>query len=87
MVRPEVTGRKFSNKRALAIRYGVVPRTIDRWVKAKILPPPDLTINNRDYWYDARIDAHDHASTAARAAAKGLPVAHEHEDQEPQSAT
>jgi hypothetical protein len=34
--------------RAHAERHGVSTRTLDRWVKAGILPPPDV-INGRKY--------------------------------------
>jgi hypothetical protein len=74
MARPEVTGRKFVSKRAVADRYDVVIRTIDRWVKAGILPVPDLVINHRDYWHEESLDRHDRAAVVARAAAKDLPA-------------
>jgi hypothetical protein len=75
MARPvEVSNRKFISKRAVADRYGVVIRTIDRWVKAGFLPGPDLVINHRDYWSEAGLDQHDRAAVATRAAAKGLPA-------------
>ena len=31
---------KYSRKRAVAARYGVSERTIDRWVELMKLPPP-----------------------------------------------
>jgi hypothetical protein len=71
MTRPvEISNRKFVGKRAVAVRYDVVTRTIDRWVKAKVLPPPDLTINHRPYWNEAKLDQHDRQSVVAHAAAK-----------------
>jgi hypothetical protein len=74
--RPEVTGRKFTAKRGVANRYGVVPRTIDRWVAAEVFPPADRKINTRDYWDEATLEAHDRAQTVATATGrKGEPKA------------
>ncbi len=60
--------RRFFPKRAVARRYGVTTRTVDRWKKQNVIPPPDLTINNRHYWYEAALDRHDRQLVAARAA-------------------
>jgi hypothetical protein len=49
--------RKLS-ARALCDRYGVVTRTIDRWVQANILPQPTI-INKRRYWDEAGIELAD----------------------------
>jgi hypothetical protein len=37
---------------AVAKRYGVTVRTVDRWVEDPDVsfPPPDVIINNRRYW-------------------------------------
>jgi hypothetical protein len=41
-------------------RYGGKhPRTIKRWWTAGVIPPPDLTINNRHYWKAAALDQRD----------------------------
>jgi hypothetical protein len=88
MPHPEVTGRKFIGKRDVGARYGgVVPRTIDRWIKAGILPAPDLIIRNRPYWDQNALDRHDRHTVAARAAAQ-VPAAEpaSNEEQGPQSA-
>ena len=71
MARPvEIAGRKFVSKRAVADRYDVVVRTIDRWVRDNILPASDLVVNHRHYWLEASLDRHDRRSTTERAAAK-----------------
>lgn len=46
--------RKLTS-RALQQRYGVVDRTIDRWVEAGILPVP-MRINKIRYWDEAEIE-------------------------------
>jgi hypothetical protein len=51
--------RKYIPKRSVAQRYGVTPRTVDRWKKAKILPPADRTVNGRQYWNEGGLDEHD----------------------------
>ena len=60
--------RKFIGKRDVGRRYGVTPRTVDRWLKRKLIPPPDLTINNRHYWSQDGLDRHDRQLVAERAA-------------------
>ena len=60
--------RRFFPKRAVARRYGVTTRTVDRWKKQKVIPPPDLTINNRQFWDEATLDRNDRERVAARAA-------------------
>ena len=47
----EMTGRKVGIKE-LAERYGVVSRTIDRWLADPDLgfPKPCIVINGRRYW-------------------------------------
>jgi hypothetical protein len=75
MARPEITGKKYSGKRAVGERYGGrSPRTIDRWVKAGILPPPDLYMGRHPLWADETLNQHDRQAVIARAAAKGLPT-------------
>src|SRR5262245_53531147 len=46
--------RKLTS-RVLQQRYGVVDRTIDRWVEAGILPVP-MRINKIRYWDEAEIE-------------------------------
>jgi hypothetical protein len=46
--------RRLESNRAFAERHGVSVRTIDRWVKAGILPAPTAVIRTRKYW-DPRI--------------------------------
>ena len=79
--------RKYLAKRGVATRYGVVPRTIDRWVERKVLPPADRKINSRDYWDEDGLDEHDRQQTVAAGAkgqqAKPAPIPNH---KEPQSA-
>jgi hypothetical protein len=41
--------RRLESKRKKADRYSVSTKTVDRWVKQRILKPP-IKINNRDYF-------------------------------------
>jgi DNA-binding transcriptional MerR regulator len=36
--------------RAVARRYGVCLRSIDRWLKKGVIPKPTRTVNGRRYW-------------------------------------
>jgi DNA-binding transcriptional MerR regulator len=49
--------RKLSTS-DLCARYGVVPRTIERWTAAGILPPP-MNINRRKYWGEDGVEQCD----------------------------
>ena len=60
--------RRYITKRGVATRYNVTPRTVDRWKKAKILPPADLTVNGREYWNEGGLDDHDRQLVAELAA-------------------
>ena len=81
------SARKYIAKRGVATRYGVVPRTIDRWVEKKVLPPADLKINTRDYWDEDRLDEHDRQQTIA-AGVKSQPTksTSDHKDRAPEPA-
>jgi hypothetical protein len=61
---------------AVAQRYNVVPRTIDRWAKAPELDfPAAEVINRRRYWDEDALDAWDQArirSSVSNAAAARL---------------
>ena len=61
-------GRKYIPKRSVAQRYGVTPRTVDRWKKAKIIPPVDRTVNGREYWNEGGLDDRDRQLVAEFAA-------------------
>ncbi len=56
--------RKLTS-RALQQRYGVVDRTIDRWVEAGILPVP-MRINKIRYWDEAEIEERERERMAHR---------------------
>jgi hypothetical protein len=60
--------RRYITKRSVATRYNVTPRTVDRWKKAKILPPADRTVNGREYWNEGGLDEHDRQLVAELAA-------------------
>jgi DNA-binding transcriptional MerR regulator len=49
--------------RAVASRYNVALRTLDRWLAREILPPPARVINNRRYWLLADLEAADRQHT------------------------
>ena len=58
--------RKYWTKPSLAERYGgKSTRTIDRWVKAKRFPLPDIRLpNGQPAWADSTIENHERASVA-----------------------
>ena len=50
----------------LSKRYGRTSRTINGWKNEGILPPPDGTINGRDYWYPETIEANERERFSAK---------------------
>jgi len=50
----------------LSERYDRTPRTINRWKREKILPPPDITIEGFDYWYPETIEANERKRFSAK---------------------
>jgi DNA-binding transcriptional MerR regulator len=51
---------KLRPKKAVAARYGVTIRTINRWETSETLDfPKAVVINNRDYYQDDELDEFD----------------------------
>jgi hypothetical protein len=50
----------------LSKRYGRTSRTINEWKRKKILPPPDMTIQDRDYWYAETIETNERKRFSAK---------------------
>ena len=44
------------NKKTMAARFGVTVRTIERWVKAGVIPEPKKTPGGRSYWVMNKVD-------------------------------
>ncbi len=66
--------RKYLHKAAVAARYDVTTRTIDRWVEARVLPPyMYLRGSKKPLQEEAVLDAHDRK--AARASIEALKEA------------
>jgi hypothetical protein len=56
--------------RGVRQRYGdKAARTIARWVKSGVLPPPDRTINGRHYWWEETLIQHERLAVAEKSAA------------------
>jgi DNA-binding transcriptional MerR regulator len=51
---------KWLPAQAVASRYGVSDRTVDRWVEAGVLPKP-MYIQGRRYWDEAELAQRDQA--------------------------
>jgi DNA-binding transcriptional MerR regulator len=57
--------------RAVAERYGIALRSVDRWLAKEVLPPPDRVINKRRYWLLENLERADRAHTNAAALSAG----------------
>jgi predicted DNA-binding transcriptional regulator AlpA len=51
--------QRWFSKRQLAERYGVHPRSIERWSESGKFPRGRLLPNKRWAWTDAEIEAHE----------------------------
>jgi hypothetical protein len=57
----------YHSKGALARRYGVVTRTIDRWRDSGSFPSPDLVLpNGAPRWSDDTVIAHERAGVGKK---------------------
>jgi predicted site-specific integrase-resolvase len=63
--------KTFLRKRAVADRYGVNVRTIDRWSEDGRLPPP-IYRGVTPLWDQTELDVQDHAAAAAARASRKL---------------
>jgi hypothetical protein len=62
--------RKLLGGRKVRARYDdISDRTLRRWELAKVIPPPDLIIRKRKYWYEDTLDKHDRRCVTERASA------------------
>jgi len=57
MTQPKV--EFFFGETSLAKRYGVTPRTIQRWMKGGKLPSPTTLPSGRPAWANTVIEAHE----------------------------
>ena len=51
--------RRWLSKRTVAARYGVHPRSIERWSESGKFPRGTQLPNKRWYWSDVEIEAHE----------------------------
>jgi predicted DNA-binding transcriptional regulator AlpA len=51
--------RRWLSKRQVAARYGVHPRSIERWSESGKFPRGTQLPNKRWYWTDLEIEAHE----------------------------
>ena len=58
-MKAEAKLQKWFSQTALAKRYGVTTRTVQRWTKSGKLPPPDKLPRGRAAWGDIVIEAHE----------------------------
>jgi predicted site-specific integrase-resolvase len=69
--------KTFLRKRAVAERYGVVTRTVDRWSQDGRLPVP-IFRGKVPLWNLSELDSQDRAAAAVARASGKLKTAAEH---------
>jgi hypothetical protein len=57
--------KKLLPARAVATRYDVCMKSLDRWLEEKILPEP-VRIRGRRYWYEHDLEKLERASVGSR---------------------
>jgi predicted DNA-binding transcriptional regulator AlpA len=77
--------KTFLRKRAVADRYGVNVRTIDRWAEDGRLPPP-IYRGILPLWDQAELDAQDHTAAAVARKAGKLKTADDSKSEAPTAA-
>jgi len=60
-------------KSQVALREGVVERTIERWVEDGDYPPPDDIVNGRPIWWLSTLQAHDRRRMRMKRKMTSLP--------------
>jgi hypothetical protein len=67
---PQTINRWFS-KNEIVARYGISPRTLERWLKTKRFPAADLHLpGGQPRWSDELIVSHERASVGKHRAAE-----------------
>jgi hypothetical protein len=56
----------YLTKRLLAERYKRNPKTVERWVEAGVLPPPDMVVARQPYWRRHTIEQNERERMSAR---------------------
>jgi hypothetical protein len=67
---PASPHRQLVQARGVATRYGIHLGSISRWIARGALPPPDLILNDRRYWYLESLEACERLHTAEHAGNK-----------------
>jgi predicted DNA-binding transcriptional regulator AlpA len=62
--------QRWFSKREIANRYGVTPRSIERWVERGRFPAPVKLPNGRDAWSDVAITGHERGLVSTGGAAR-----------------
>jgi hypothetical protein len=66
----EDTAKRYHSKPALADRYGVSSRTIDRWRSDGLFPAPDIVLpNGAPRWSDETVETHERGLVGKTSAA------------------
>jgi predicted DNA-binding transcriptional regulator AlpA len=60
--------KKLLPARAVATRYGMCLKSIDRWLAGKLLPEP-VRIRGRRYWYEDDLEKLERANIGSRLSA------------------
>jgi hypothetical protein len=66
---PSTRPKSLLPSRAVGERYGGKhTRTISRWWRAGVIPPPDAVVHGRPYWAEETLDRHDRERAAEQIA-------------------
>jgi len=75
MPSPKPPIRRLLPARDVAERYGLkTARSLRRWVVQGIFPKVDRVVNNRNYWWEETLIAHEQRLVAERPATEISPA-------------
>jgi len=61
---------RWLSKSEIVTRYGISPRTFERWLKTKRFPTPDLHLpGGQPRWSNTAVEAHERNAVSKKGAA------------------
>jgi hypothetical protein len=64
------SSRRLVQARGVATRYGIHLGSVSRWIARGVIPPPDLILNDRRYWYLASLESAERRNAVEHAGAR-----------------
>jgi predicted DNA-binding transcriptional regulator AlpA len=68
MMQTPAENSEFCSARKVCERYGIVDRTLDRWLQRTdvAFPPPDMVVNGRRFWKEGSLQVWERSRAASK---------------------